>query len=152
MAREPWGGKSVEYSSFILITSEVLFSERTGIEKRKTLFDGAAKFILLCRIQAVVRHDVLPIGLKSDGISGAGDIEKMCGKSHGKFSASMVVGRHWEFEVELGAFGFGVLEDLRLLDEWIRDGAVINEISEAAINLDALANGQANGAVFDKFD
>ena len=64
----------------------------------------------------------------------------------------MVVGGGWEFQVELSAFGFGVFKDLRLLHERIGDGPVIDEISQPAINLDALANGQTNGAVFDKLD
>jgi len=60
--------------------------------------------------------------------------------------------RRGKFQVELGAPGFSVFEYLRLFYEWSGDGFVINEVSQSAIDLDALADGQMDGAVFDKFD
>jgi hypothetical protein len=57
-----------------------------------------------------------------------------------------------KFEVELGTPRFGVLEDLCFAHQRVGNGFIINEISQATINFDALAHGKANGAVFDRFD
>jgi hypothetical protein len=57
-----------------------------------------------------------------------------------------------KFEVKLGASGFSLFQDLRLSYERAGNGFVVNKIREAAIDLDALADRETNGAVFDKFD
>jgi hypothetical protein len=60
---------------------------------------------------------------------------------------------YWlKFEVELGALRFRVFKDLRLAHQRTGNRLIVDEISQAAINFDALAHGEADGTVFDKFD
>ena len=104
-------------------------------------FNSAAYFGFFLQRRGTVSQHVGAIGQERGCVRGAGDVKEMGGDVHG-----------WNFRLSWAHLDSASSRICAFRTSGLENRFVVNEIREAAIDFDALANGKARGAVLDKFN